>query len=697
MAEGTQRVTYYQGGEDGYGFAVNPQDGRSVYHWAYGMDNRKPGRAYPALVGVFESQLQFGPIAAAFEWQDSSGNPLIVYLAGNGTGSASHSFFQDNASNTTNIAFNPFTSGVLYRYDQDATLDVDEEMAFYCNGKDNDFLFRRKLDGTTDQGATTSHTVKADIVAVVGSDFWIAQGYKVSKCTTDADPGLDASYVTKIPVGLPTYEVNAIVPLGGSPIILKGEGVLIYNPALSTPDFHNILPVSPHPDNGKGGFTDGRGRVYYPTADGHIIVITFGSQSSQTPTKLTRIDRNTPWGVITAMTADLDHIYAAVEPGQQRANKGLGMVVQSDDGGVFTVHEDGSSNVNLTDGKYGTFADWNLLSDVAPDRIYIGADEPFMGAYLHIVRARTGAAGASFDLAYYDGTSWVDLETTNDATVIGARSGLIRVKTSSHENPFDLSTRWATTTVNGHDKYWLRITPGSATVLTGVRVRQIDLVPYLPPMDRSLFPKSSFLLTGCMSRILIGTWVGEEIVWQDQWGCNAARIDQLVVGRAQMSGVDGLRALYALSSFGVYAYPVGADSHPGRAAWPRLAGYSETGTVQDEEHIQALSGWDSGQTAEVDMAVVEGEHLQGDDEFLCYWKWDGADEWQKEGPLTRFPVTFEPTGKGSVLQIALAFKDGSRDAIAPYVGDVYTPAGMWRILDDDFEERGEDIQSPPTI
>lgn len=711
MAKIDRPITIYDGGEDGYGYSVRVP-GLKTYHWAYNMDNRVAGRAYPALAPLEMAGDGYTPITAALEWEEADGLPLLLFTTGaGGSGGASLIYrVKDTAYETDDSQGStiPYTDAVLYRYDQDGGVDADEEMVFLCNGSANDNLFRRKKDGTVDQGATSAHDVKADHFGVVGGNLWISQGYKVSQCTSDADPGKDASYVTKIPVGRPSWVVNKILPLGGSSIVLKGEGVFKWNDEIK--EFQNMTPaINPHPDNGKGGFTDGRGRVYYPTADGDILVVTFGFQSQQKPTRITTIDRDTPWGRITAMTADMEHIYAAVQQGQKRTQDGMGLVVKSDDGGVFTTH-----TTEVTDRKFGTYADWDSLGSFGTsDYIWIGADNPFWGVYFVLNSKRTGSCNKKFVVAYgTTGGSYQTASGSHDGTAMFSQDGLMTLQDStsaditlsSHANP------WIKTTVDSVEKYWMRLsrTGGGQVVLTGIKVAEISLVPYRPPFDPDTFPITGYALAGALPKILVGTWRGEEIVWHDQWTLDAARVDQLSVARARYTQATGERALFALTTEAVYAMPIGADAHPATTHGPKLADYGESGTAADE-HFQAFSGVDFSEAGpdfanrvkaipEGGSIIIEMPYIQSDDEVYAYTWWDeGSNGYQRHEPQIGTVMELHSIeGQGMVLYTALAFKDGSRSAVAPYIKRVSIPARNWEDKGEVWDVKAGDLTSPLT-
>jgi hypothetical protein len=703
-------ITIYDGGEDGYGYSVRVP-GLKTYHWAYNMDNRVAGKAVPALAPLFLSGTTYWPYATPVEWEEADGLPLLLMFSGTGGGAGGAVTWRVRDTVFTNEdtqgSTAPYTDAVLYRYDQDGGVDADEEMIFMCNGSGEDNLFRRKKDATIDQGATSAHDVKADHFGVVGGNLWIAQGYKVSQCTSDADPGKDASYVTKIPVGLPSYSINTIVPLGGSPLGLKGDGVFKWNDEIK--EFQNMTPaINPHPDNGKGGFTDGRGRVYYPTADGDILVVTFGFQSQQKPTRITTIDRDTPWGRIGAMTADMEHVYAAVLPGQKRTQDGMGLVVKSDDGGVFTTF-----TTEVTDRKFGTYADWDAIGTMqSSDYLWIGADYPFWGVHFKLNSVRDEAVNNTFAIAYgTTGGSYQAASGSHDGTCRFAQDGVITLQDSassditlsSHANP------WLKTTVDSVEKYWMRISrTGSVVSLSGVKVSDVALLPYRPPFDADTFPITGYALATALPKILVGTWQGETIVWQDQWTLDAPQVDQLIVARARYTQSTGERALFALTTEGMYIMPIGADAHPATTPWSKLADYGESG-VAAAEHFQAFSGVDFSEAGpdfanrvkaipEGGSIIIEMPYIQSDDEVYAYTWWDeGSNGYQRHEPQIGTVMELHGIeGQGMVLYMAHAFKDGSRSAVAPYIKRVSIPAGNWEDLGEVWDVKAGDLTSPLT-
>ena len=675
-----ERKVLFSGGKGGYGHALNV--GQDGYHWTYGMDCHN-GRAVPIAgpSSVGATLAQAVTIKGMFEWPKGKSNHPVLLMPGGVDGEAGNfAYVYELADGAVSLGDStgvlPYTDSVLYRGDVDATADADEEMAFFCNGDGNTVIRRRKSDGNYSAGTDA----KADALYRVGEDLWrVMEDYKLEKLTINVtDPTAESNWGgTRTPVGVPSYPIHRVLEMGGSPVAINGQGVWRYNAAPSVARFENLTPFVPaHPDNGKGAFADGRGRIYYPTVTGRILVVTFGSASQQAPLRHTWIDRDTPWGRIDVMTADEEFIYAALEPGSIRTQE-LGMVVKSNDGGAYTTH---TSSVN--DQKFSTTADWSLLG--VSDFIYIGADEPFWGVFFEIETLSTGDYG-DLVVQYSTGTSsWSSAETHKDSTLRFIQDGCLALLPSTD---IVASSTWKVGTVDGQaNKYWLRITPGAT--LTALKVHNVYVCPYRPPLDADVFPETGQMLAGVLPKVLIGQWRGETVVWHDSITLPAAKVENLVVSQVTAADTTGRTTLYIHCGDDIYYLPIGPDADPVRAAWPK---------TNDVTHAQAFSGLDFGTTASVQELELRGEWLQSNDNFYVYHRWDNGDRWYRHEPATTFPVIIRDLqGEGRVLHVAYQLKDNSRDAIAPYVSWAEIPEDGWKDLGR-VQTRSADIASPQEI
>ncbi len=685
MAEGTigdRDIYLFWGGDDGAGDALNV--GRNSYHWTFNMNCLANGRAVPSINPTLISFEATAKITSAFEWRNTSNNPIILYSTGLADGSSRIVKIEDGAIATDEdtAAAKQYTHGVLYRHDGS---DADVEAAFFCQGSasGDSVIHRRIKDGTVN----TAGDAKADRLAVIGADLWrVTAGYKLEKLTANTNPLTDANWgPAQTPVGNPSWPINEVVELGGSPFPLKGDGAFKFNAAQSVATFENVTSfITPHIDNGKGSIVDGRGRVYYMTVHDGILVLSFGSQSQQRPFRLNTIDRDTPWGRISTLAADAEYVYAATEPGSVTTQQ-LGLTVKKDLNGTFTDY-----TTVTTDQKYATEADFTDVDTTNSDYIKIGADEPFWGFVVQLSSFRTDESIVNINIEFSTVAGWTTI-TTNffDSTSVFFQDGAIVLDSDMFNDSL-----WKKRTEDSDEKYWIRITPLSDT-LAGVKVSQLWLIPYRPAIDTSLFfTEMAQTIAGALPKILVGQWRGETLVWQDVYTLQAPRIEKLVISRTSAANTTGGRNLWAIHKAGAHYISIGPDAHPARAAWPLTHGSAAT-------HAQVYSGHNfflPVNVKSVQMLILLGEFLQGDDEFWVYWRWDNADRWEKDGPFSHFPVVLEKvTGTGRVLHVAVQLKDATRDAVAPYVTHAIVPKGEWRDLGPLLENIGADFASPQTI
>ena len=322
----------------------------------------------------------------------------------------------------------------------------------------------------------------------------------------------------------------------------------------------------------------------------------------------------------------------------------------------------------------------------AGDLIYIGADEPFWGVYFEIQATNLGHALPFQTLEYSAGSgSWTSI-TAKDSTVAFTSDGCIALLPTTD---IFADGSWVQDAVDGVTGYWIRLDPDA--VLTNVKVSNVYICPYRPPLDATLFPQSGFALASVLPKILVGTWRGETLVWDDVWTLEAARVMQLVVARTRGPNSTGQLTLWAICQDDIYHMPIGPESDPARAAWPATSGTSVP-------HLKGHSGYDFGEVVKVNEVIIEGEFLQADDDFRFYYRWDNDDRWHMSGPHTPFNITTgELEGQGRVLYTAISLQDATRDAVAPYVIRGFIPKGQVVALDGAQENLGADLSSPQTL
>ena len=333
--------------------------------------------------------------------------------------------------------------------------------------------------------------------------------------------------------------------------------------------------------------------------------------------------------------------------------------------------------------------DWTTVGATG-DLIYIGADEPFWGLYAEMLNLHTGAALPFTTVAYSDGAAGWPTMPCKDSTLSFTIDGCIAFLPTADPVPAGVSNRWVKETVNSSEKYWIRLDPSA--VLTSTKVANVYICPYRPAIDETNFPFSAQKLAGVLPTIFTGTWRGDQLIWQDTWTLESARVMQLVLGRTRGSASTGLSTLWAICGDNIYHMATGPQDAVVRAAWPATSGGTKL--------LQA-SGADFGlpvNIKSVQKLIVHGEYLQEDDGLFIYYRWDNDDRWYPSGPHTPFPVVVGPLeGQGRVLYVTYGLLDASRDALAPYVSHIEIAEGDWTDEGPTHAAIGQDISSPQEL
>lgn len=377
------------------------------------MDSRVRGRAVPSLNFTKIGATPARPVAAVVEWEDELGNPFLLIAGGKDTATGRVSRVKDGsyAADEDLAPAGVHTDALVFRHDGS---DAEASVTFLPLGEGT--TMRRRLKNGTYEAVTSAD---ADKLGQVASDLYRAKGHQMSKVEPrGSDPGDNTKWAPEIPLGESDFPIHEVLELGGSPLGAKGDGLFAYNPAPSDARFYNLTPyITPHPDNGKGSFGDGRGRIYYLTVADGILVFRPGSVSQQRPMRFAKIDRNTPYGRIGAMTADAENVYAAIVPGSVRMQQQSFTILREVSGG-FT-----NFTTVLTDGKFADVADFSTV--VSGDRIYFGATEPFWGVVLEKPKADNHGLG-TFTMAYSNGaSSFSSSVTAHDSTIGMTQNGAI--------------------------------------------------------------------------------------------------------------------------------------------------------------------------------------------------------------------------------------------------------------------------------
>lgn len=319
------------------------------------------------------------------------------------------------------------------------------------------------------------------------------------------------------------------------------------------------------------------------------------------------------------------------------------------------------------------------------DYIYIRSTEPFWGIFFELRTANAGATAPFQSVEYSAGSgSWTSM-TSKDSTLAFTQDGCLAFLPTA--DPYAAGL-WVTDTVDSVSGYWIRITPD--VTMTDTVLSKVYICPYRPAIGEDEIPFSAQALAGVLPKILVGTWAGERIIWQDVWTLESARVMKMLVGRTRGANSTGNLTLWAFCQDDIFHMPIGPEADPARAAWPP--------TESSTPHWQQESSIDFGEVVEVKRLLAHTKFLQEEDELWLYTRWDNSAGWEKDGAFTQTPAIREDVpGHGRILHVAWAIKDATRDATAPYLEKIEIPSlrdGGWNKLEPEDEPLEPQIASP---
>lgn len=133
---------------------------------------------------------------------------------------------------------------------------------------------------------------------------------------------------------------------------------------------------------------------------------------------------------------------------------------------AFTALTGGTVFVDITTGANDAAtanAGWNLAA--AQDALYVAYTAPFSG--LKVTYSTAGDESATTLWEYYNGTTWVNLATSDFLLDSSANSGAFKVAASTKFITWRPPSAWAKTTVNSAGPYyWVRVRVSAFTSLT---------------------------------------------------------------------------------------------------------------------------------------------------------------------------------------------------------------------------------------
>ncbi len=125
---------------------------------------------------------------------------------------------------------------------------------------------------------------------------------------------------------------------------------------------------------------------------------------------------------------------------------------------------DGATYFDLSFNLSSFGRDASVIPLETDDFIYFGLYKPFKALYTEISVANV--VSATLDLEYWNGSAWTNLSGIIEDTKAFSRAGFIQ---------FDKPSDWAKTTVNGSEKFFIRMAP-SVNLTVGTSIQGMNIV-----------------------------------------------------------------------------------------------------------------------------------------------------------------------------------------------------------------------------
>lgn len=665
-------IPLFESGHEGYGDSILATKPHKYHRVLRGFDLRTPGKM---KFGDFITRIAHGvtiqqaPVWAG-EWisATSAGIPVIYYLSGKKVmklqgGVSSEVGTNALAQVATGAAFHGDDTGIAYLYIAEGFAGNMQKMNL----------------ATT---VSTGNVVRDKLASISGQLYGsgIPSGSSVfsaiSFVPVGSDPNASASWSTLVVVGWATTDINDIKQVRGIPVVLKPEGIYIYNRQLDL--WENKTPAweaMPHPDNGRGAFSLGlaliipMGRGGAVIFDGYVVrdFSPFNRDTSpnlDTTQQLFSVIGATPIGLLGVSSV------ARLEAGGQGSkhahdislggnmNTKLTRRGGSDDLGAdvegnrfFKTIDVGSSFTDYTtevnDGKWTTYADLSNLDTFANgDWFLVGHPRPFQGVQFYSITTQVNSATLTAEI--WTGSSWDAIaitDFTNEAGTPLTGAGMVLMTADPVE------AGWATTTVTGDDQalYLVRFLV-SAALDAEVQIAATSLLPWRPAIDTTNFPEDALDRAGCYPHILAGELDAQ----------GGGRWHDLGAVMTAITSVDEVSVLLTAEAGGTYGNSTNKTVAIGKQAiflleggmndtWPFI---SPKGLAEFPFILPAR-----GYPVKLKKVHMVGEHFDKVTNVWFYWRYGTEDRWSRKslGKRPTADITINETGAGTEFQWAIGY------------------------------------------
>lgn len=670
----TFHIPLFESGHEGYGDSVLATKPHRYHRTLRGFDLRTPGKMkFGDYITRVSHAITLGqsPVWAG-EWQDSNGLPIVYYLEGNHVMSLQGGVSAEVGTNklaqvATDAAFHGGNLGVPYLWIAEGFAGAIQKMSLAQIVTDGPVI-RDKLCSIS--GELYSSAIPSATATAFSA---------VSFTPVGADPNLSASWSSSIIVGWATTDINDIKQVRGAPVVLKPEGVFIYNRSLDL--WENKTPAweaMPHPDNGRGAFSLGlaliipMGRGGAVIFDGYVVrdFSPFSrdiSPNLDTTQQSISVIGATPIGLLAVSTVSRNPSggqgskYAHdISFGGNLNSKATRRGGSDDDGSdvkgnrFFKTVDDESSFTDYTtqvnDGDWSTAADLSLLDTGANgDFFYVGHPKPFQGVQMYV--SNRNVVGSTLSAKIWNGSSWdsigiVDFSQEDDNSGATLSTAGMVIMTAD-----PVAAGWATRTLgsDAQSNYYIRFQVTS--VLTNpTKVAETALLPWRPSIDSTNFPEDGLDRAGCYPHMLAGE--------MDEQG--GGRWHDLGAVMTAITSVDEASILLTADVGGSYGNSTNKTVVIGKEAiflieggmndnWPFI---SPSGLVEFPFILPAR-----GYPVRLKRVHVIGEHFDGLTNMWFYWRYGTEDRWSRRslGKRPTGDIIITEGGSGTEFQWAIGY------------------------------------------
>lgn len=533
-------------------------------------------------------------------------------------------------------------------------------------------LLRRSQAGVWTQNAVG---VKGKFLAAAAGALWrVVNDYQVSKCPSGSDPFLLASWGTPIQVGTNDAPIVSIGNIDAAPIVGKADGIYAFDEPNTR--FQNVFPVVFNQKNFPFMKPDGAGGLLTCTAQGDIIrIYRYGMIMSASPIKQKYPGRDTPRGIITDTVIDGDKVYAFLGASSRLTQQDGLTVLKTADMASFTDY-----TANVTDQSYQTNLPLSNFGANANDFILVGADSPFLGVQFVVgspnaVHSTAGIFAGALAVSFSTGAgTWTSAIDDHLATVVDGTAAadvasvkpvpLARTGVLAWDPSVSLSS-WVKDTYNGQTKYWARISSPSVTMTAGTTVVEMAVIPQRagPGFTTTNYNQAeNWDASGALSKVLVGTFRGTQIIWDDVYTLPDVSPDgKLCV--AAMATKASQKSLVVATRQGIYQSPLPYLNEPSVADFPLLA-RDTAGNLAPVFYPSAVDF--GGNYYALRYLHTLGRNFASADSQNVAFRWDDTQPWtvgtavtgQEEG-LWEWP---DGTNYGRILTTALSIIPGQSTA-----------------------------------